>query len=68
MISKAHIATVLALAVQGTWAQCPDITAQVTYGAATSITVSAATRATITDPARQSQDVCLSFIESSPPS
>lgn len=57
MISKATFATVLGLVVQGVWAQCPDITTQVTYGATTSVTVSAGTRATITDPASASQDV-----------
>jgi hypothetical protein len=63
MISKACLATLLAIGVQGAWAQCADITAQVTYGAATSIMVSAATRATITDPVRQSQDVSLSLVK-----
>jgi hypothetical protein len=60
MISTATLVTVLALVVQGVRAQCPAIAFQTTYGATTSVTVSAATRATVTNPAGAPQDASVS--------
>jgi len=57
MISKGGLALVLTLVIQSVWSQCPAILTQVTYGPTASVTVSAATRATITDPAGAPQDV-----------
>jgi hypothetical protein len=59
MFTKTALSTLLILAAQGVWAQCPAITSQVTHGATSSVTVSSATRATITDPAGAFQGASL---------
>jgi hypothetical protein len=58
MFVQTSIAILLALGVQGSWAQCPTITSQVTYGADTQAQVSAGTRATVLGPGGRLQSVC----------
>jgi hypothetical protein len=66
MFTKTAFTTLFILAAQGVWAQCPAITSQVTYGATSSVTVSSATRATITDPAGAFQGVSLVVVPKVP--